>query len=300
MTEQEEFEKEAKKMPKIDMAKVANIDALDAADRKMVNNVAAKTTESDRRKAKKKFNFQEAIRVQLPSGGKFYQDAEDEDLKNGFIKLYPMSLADEEILINKSFIKNGSMFRILFDTCMASNYDARKLLQFDSLYIMYVLRQISYGDDYHFKVTCDDCEEEFDWDLNIGDIDWKELPEDCVDVREIQLPVSKYTVTMSLMRLGMEEQQEIIKKKNAKNPDATDRIVSMVCNTLSIKDENGEEISPEDWIDFYAAIPTKDRNVINESFEGTRQAPQITITCPKCGNLITKDVPIEEDFFRIK
>lgn len=295
-----EFEKEAKKMPEINFSKIANLEALDASDKKTINNMAKNLEISDRRKAKKKFNFQEAIKVQLPSGGKYYQDAEDEDLKKGFIKLYPMSLADEEILTNKAYIKNGSMFRILFDTCMVSNYDAKKILQFDALYIMYVLRQISYGDDYHFKVTCQDCGEEFDWDMNISEIDWEELPEDQPDAREIKLPVSKYTVTMSLMRLGQEEQQEFIKKKNAKNPDATDKIVTLVSNTISVKDENGEEVIPEDWIDFYAALPTLDRNAINKSFEGTRQQPKITITCPKCGNVITVDVPIEEDFFRIR
>lgn len=299
MTEQEKFEAEAKKMPKIDMTKVANLNALDSSDRKMVSEAAKKNVESSRRQNKKKFNFQEAITVQLPSGGKFYQDAEDEDLRNGFIKLYPMSLADEEILTNRAYLKSGSMFRVLFDTCMASNYDAKKLLQFDSLYIMYVLRQISYGDDYHFKVSCKECEEEFEWNLNISDIDWEEFPEDVVDTREISLPVSGYTVTMSLMRLGQEEQQEFIKKKNSKNPDATDKIVSLVCNTLSVKDKSGNEIDPEDWIDFYAALPTKDRNVINKSFEGTRQEPKVTITCPKCGNIITINVPIDEDFFRI-
>jgi hypothetical protein len=231
----------------------------------------------------------------LPSGGKFYQDAEDEDLRNGIIKLYPFSIADEEIITNKTYLKNGTMFRVLFDTCMASNYDAKKLLQFDALYIMYVLRQISYGDDYNFSVKCEQCEEEFDWSMNISDIEWAELPEDTVDEREIELPVSHYTVTMSLMRLGLEEQQEVIKKKY----QCSEKVAILISNTTSIKDENGEELNPADWADFYAELPTKDRNVINKSFEGTKQEPKITINCPNCGSEITFNVPISEDFFRI-
>lgn len=289
------FEEEAKKMPKIDMTKIANIDALDANDKKLVKNFA----ESSRRQNKKKFNFQEPQSYPLPSGGKFYQDSADEDLKNGIIKLYPLSLADEEILTNKAYLKNGSMFRILFDTCMASDYEAKKLLQFDALYIMYVLRQISYGDDYHFEVTCHDCQEGFEWDLNISDIEWKELPEDAEDERDILLPVSKYTVKMSLLRLGQEEQQEIIKKQNKKNPDMSDKIATLIANTISIKDKNGEELSPADWVDFYAALPTIDRQAISKSFEGYTQQPEITFNCPKCGNEITVKVPISEDFFRL-
>lgn len=291
MTEQEEFEKEAKKMPKIDMTKIANVEALDPGTKKAIGAVA----ESSRRAMKKKFNFQQAMSFALPSGGRFYQDSEDEDLRNGFIKLYPLSLADEEIITNKTYLKNGTMFRILFDTCMASNYDAKKLLQFDSLYIMYVLRQISYGDDYNFSVKCDECDEEFDWSMNISDIDWAELPEDAEDERVILLPVSKYAVTMSLMRLGMEEEQETIKKKY----QCSDRIAILISNTLSIKDEDGEELNPADWADFYKALPTLDRNAINNSFKGTRQEPKITIKCPNCNSEITFNVPISEDFFRM-
>ena len=53
MTEQEEFEKEAKKMPKIDMTKIANVEALDSGTRKAITAAA----ESSRRTMKKKFNF---------------------------------------------------------------------------------------------------------------------------------------------------------------------------------------------------------------------------------------------------
>jgi endogenous inhibitor of DNA gyrase (YacG/DUF329 family) len=160
---------------------------------------------------------------------------------------------------------------------------------------MYVLKQISYGDDYNFSVKCEQCEEEFDWSMNISDIEWAELPEDTVDEREIELPVSHYTVTMSLMRLGLEEQQEVIKKKY----QCSEKVAILISNTTSIKDENGEELNPADWADFYAELPTKNRNVINKSFEGTKQEPKITINCPNCGSEITFNVPISEDFFRI-
>lgn len=292
----EENLEEMKKMPKIDMTKVANIDALDADDRNIVKSASKKQEEDSRRKNKRKFNFQEPMKFMLPSHGKFYQDSPDADLRNGFIKLYPLSLADEEILTNRAYLKNGSMFRILFNTCMASNYDAKKLLQFDSLYIMYILRQISYGDDYHFKATCAECGEEFDWDLNISDIEWAELPEDAVDIRDIVLPISHYTVTMQLLRLEAEEQQKFIEKKYK----CKERVSALISNTLDIKDENGESINPEDWAEFFEALPAKDRAVINESFKNTRQEPKMTITCPECGNIITVEVPIGEDFFRIQ
>lgn len=293
MTKSEEAEMKA--MPKIDMTKVANLDALDGATRKSVNSMAANLKESDRRKNKRKFNFQQAMAFQLPSGGKFYQDSQDEDLKNGIIKLYPFSLAEEEIITNKTLLKNGSMFRVLFDTCMASNYQAEKLLQFDALYIMYVLRQISYGDDYNFEVQCGKCEGKFEYTMNISDIEWEELPEGVTDEHVIQLPVSGYTVTMHLMRLGMEEAQDNIKHRYG----CGDKVATLISNTTSVVDADGEEVDPADWADFFEALPTMDRNTINKAFAGTKQEPKITIHCPECGEEITFNVPISEDFFRI-
>jgi hypothetical protein len=293
MTKEEE--KAMTAMPKIDMSKVANLEALDGATRKTVGSMAANLKESDRRKNKKRFNFQQAMTFQLPSGGRFYQDSPDEDLRNGIIKLYPFSLAEEEIITNKTYLKNGSMFRILFDTCMASDYQAEKLLQFDALYIMYVLRQISYGDDYNFTVKCDKCDEEFNYSMNISEIEWAELPEDVVDEHVITLPVSGFTVTMRLMRLGMEEAQDNIKRKYR----CGDKVATLISNTTSIVDDNGEEVIPEDWGDFYEALPTLDRNTINTAFKGTKQEPKITLRCPACGEEIEFDVPISEDFFRL-
>ena len=287
-----EEEKAMTEMPKIDMTKIANIDALSTEDKKLFRGAARKAQ-------KNKFCFTESMPFPLPSGGKFYQDADDEDLRNGIIHLHPMSLSEEEILTNKAYIKNNSLFRVLFDACMDSNYPANKILSFDSLYIMYVLRQISYGDDYHFNIKCDDCGEEHEVEINISDIDWKELDADVKEEYEIKLPVSKFTVTMLPIRRGMEEQQEIIKKKNKDSPFLTDQTAILYSNTTSIKDASGEELPPGEWLEFYAALPTRDKNEINKTFKPFAQNPKITITCPNCGNVMTMSVPMEADFFRI-
>lgn len=296
--EEKNFEENAKKMPKIDMSKIANIDALDSSEKDFVKAASKNINVSARRDAKKKFSFNEPLPFNLPSRGKYYQDSEDPDIRKGTIMLVPMSVADEEILTNKAYQKNGSMFRVLFDTCMASNYPAEKLLQFDVMYIMYLLRQISYGDDYKFNVHCDECDKDFEYTMNVSDIAWKELPDDEPDVRDIKLPRSGYTVTMPLPRLGMDEDQEMIKRQNADNDMATDMVTLFVSRTISIRDPNGNEVPPSDWIEFFHELPTIDRNAINNSFKNADNNPKVSIVCPKCGNIIKMAVPIDTDFFR--
>lgn len=295
----ENFEEEAKKLPEIDLSKVANAAALQATGDQFAKTIAAsQSKESARFKAKKKFNFDEPLAFPLPSHGKFYQDSPDEDLRNGLIKLRPMSLADEEILTNKAYSKNGSTFRVLFDSCMASDYDAKNLLSYDAVYIMYILRKISYGDDYTFEVTCGDCENKFEHCLNISDIEWEEMDEDVVDEREIKLPRSGFTVVMKLPRLGTEEAAEKFKQQHSKNKLVTDTVASLISKTVSIKDDEGELVNPADWIDFYSQLPALDKTEISKSFKGTSNSPNFAVICPDCGNEMNIPVPIQEDFFR--
>ena len=242
-------------------------------------------------------NFEASV-FELPSGGRFYQDSNDEDLKKGLVRLLPMGMAEEEILTNRAYAKGSSTFRVLFDTCMENNYSAKKLLSYDAIYMMYALRQITYGTDYHFKVKCSDCGKEFGYDMSVSDIDFEELKEK-VDEREIKLPVSKYTVTMRLLRLGDEEEITRLQNKYEDDDDVSETVLNFFVRTTSVKDDKGDEISPDDWIEFYSCLPVMDKQVIKDSFKNAVNDPKISITCPKCGNTIKMSVPLKEDFFRI-
>ena len=286
------------KMPDIDLGKIKNLSSVAKDDSQFAANIKEKGKENARKKAKRKFCFTEASTIQLPSGGKFYQDSEDEDLRKGYIKLLPMGLAEEEILTNKAYARNSSTFRVLFDTCMESNYPAKKLLSYDSVFLMYALRQITYGNDYNFSVKCADCGKEFPYTMDISDVDFKEL-EDKTDERTIELPVSKYSATLRLLRLGDEEEAARLASKYEDDEEVTDTVINFFVRTVSIRDDKGDELSPDDWLEFYTCLPAKDRRAIQESFANAIMDPKIDIICPKCGNKITISIPWTQDFFRL-
>lgn len=300
MTKQEqELENNPKAMPTIDMSKVANLDAFAREDSEAATALKKAVGTNARRTAKKKFNFSEPIQFRLPSKGMHYQDAQDPDLRQGLVSLTPMSLADEEILTNKAYLKNGSTFRVLYDTCMCNDYPAKRILSYDATYMMYILRSITYGDSYKFKITCEDCEKQFEHEMLISDIDWKEMEDGTPDERAIELPRSHFTVTMPLARLETEENLEKLKKLKANDPLATEAVLTLVNRTTSIKDPDGNEIDPADWIAFYHEIPGLDKATINDAFKDAVNQPEITMVCPHCGNVITMPVPITADFFRL-
>ena len=109
--------------PALDLSKVKNI----SANKEKGNNVQAietKVKEFSFKEKKNKFCFTEEHEIELPSKGYLYQDSDDEDIRNGIVRLRPMSLADEEIIANQSYVKNGTVFVHLLNSCMLNNFDA--------------------------------------------------------------------------------------------------------------------------------------------------------------------------------
>lgn len=285
--------------PKLDLSKIKNLDALEAKDKSFVKEIEKTIEKNAKLNAAKKFSFIEEYDLQLPSNGIFYQDEEDENIRNGIVTVRPFSITEEEIMANQAYINNGSMFRRVFNSVITSNFDARKLCSYDSLYLMYALRKLSYGDDYTFKVKCpsETCNKEFETEINISDVPFEELDKELKPVRKIKLPVSKYTVTMKVNRLEDEEELEKMKKMTV-NKDTLESILGLVIKTIEILDENGDPLNPKDWKEFYSVLPAMDRVRISKEFSNDGKSPLITITCPKCGEEFSISMPFQSDFFR--
>ncbi|MDR0675541.1 MAG: hypothetical protein LBF97_00670 [Elusimicrobiota bacterium] len=280
---------------KIDYSKIKNLSALEQADREAANIVKTKVTERKRQKVK--FSFNEPVLLQLPSHGKFYQDSNDENIKNGFIKMRPMSFAEEEIMTNPANLKSGTAILKLFESCIESDYPAENILSFDSTYLLYALRKESYGDDYEFEIECPECGKKMTQSIKISELSFAEMPEDVDDPQVLKLPKSGYTVIMVLPRLYHAEQ---LYRTFKNNEEISERILNFVIQTISIKDPKGKEISPNDYAEFYEALPAGDRAVITDAFKFDRGIDKVSFTCdnPRCVKEFKEMVPMGLSFFR--
>lgn len=283
--------------PKLDLSKVKNTEAAKAKDN--ISNDFAKTVETASKKARKsKFCFTEEHEIQIPTNGLLYQDSEDEDIKRGIVRLQPMSLADEEIIANQTYIKNGSVFRHLLNNCMLNNFDAKNFAPYDTYYLLYALRRITYGEDYKFEVQCPECGKKYTYELDISDVEFDELkPEDNAKPKcTIKLPVSKFTIVINMVTTGTEEEVNRL----SKTIDAGDAILNFVARTESITDNKGEPVNPNDFADFYEALPGKDRAEISKHFKviDDLKIPTVDLICPKCGVEDEMQIPFNRDFFR--
>lgn len=294
MTKQEELEMQA---PEIDLSAIKNIDALRKADPGAVELVQFAKTKSS-----KKFNFVEPELIVLPSHGKLYV-TDDEDIKSGHIKLLPMTVKEEEILTTSRFLKTGSATRMVFENCIASDIDAGEILLYDSNYILFKLRQLSYGDNYSFTIKCTNaiCEHEFEHAIDISKLKFEEIPEDIIEPLVLKLPRSGYTVKLIYPRLRHSEDLFKIsnnRKKSTGDYDKT-RVDNLIVTTLGITDNKGKAINPNDFEEFYESIPGEDRAVLTKATKLDTGIDKLDgIKCPYCEADYSGTIPVGIDFFR--
>ena len=283
-------EKQYGPAPGIDLSKIKNTKAA-----KIEKEFKEKISTTKARK--NKFCFMEDYQVKLPSNGIPYKDLDDE-LANGEITIRPMSLADEEILGNKTYSKNGTIFSKLLDSCIVNDVNVKKLIPYDVFYLLYYLRKITYGEDYKFEITCPECGKKYEKTIDISEVEWEEIEDKAVrGVKTIKLPVSKFTLTIEAPTLGNEEEVVKISKKFE---DSSDTILNYVVRTRELLDDNGEPVNPDDYADFFEALPGKDRAEITKAFEKIEDltVPVVKMSCPKCSAEDEASIPFTKDFFR--
>ena len=283
-------EKQYGPAPGIDLSKIKNIKAA-----KIEKEFKEKISTTKARK--NKFCFMEDYQVKLPSNGIPYKDLDD-GLANGEITIRPMSLADEEILGNKTYSKNGTIFSKLLDSCIVNDVNVKKLIPYDVFYLLYYLRKITYGEDYKFEITCPECGKKYEKTIDISEVEWEEIEDKTVrGVKTVKLPVSKFTLTIEAPTLGNEEEVVKISKKFE---DSSDTILNYVVRTRELLDDNGEPVNPDDYADFFEALPGKDRAEITKAFEKIEDltVPVVKMSCPKCSAEDEASIPFTKDFFR--
>ena len=284
-------EKQYGPAPGIDLSKIKNTKAA-----KIEKEFKEKISTTKARK--NKFCFMEDYQVKLPSNGIPYKDFDDDELANGEITIRPMSLADEEILGNKTYSKNGTIFSKLLDSCIVNNVNVKKLIPYDVFYLLYYLRKITYGEDYKFEITCPECGKKYEKTIDISEVEWEEIEDKTVrGIKTIKLPVSKFTLTIEAPTLGNEEEVVKISKKFE---DSSDTILNYVVRTRELLDDNGEPVNPNDYADFFEALPGKDRAEITKAFEKIEDltVPVVKMSCPKCSAEDEASIPFTKDFFR--
>jgi hypothetical protein len=142
--------------------------------------------------------------IPLPSKGLLYPG------QNGMVKVEYLTAMDENILTSQNLIKSGKVLEYLLERKIKeSPVPVDDLLVGDRNAIMIWLRATGYGEMYPVKLTDPGSGVEFDYEINLSELQNKELP-DGVEPDErgefsFELPKSKKKIKFKLLTVGDEK-----------------------------------------------------------------------------------------------
>lgn len=188
--------------------------------------------------------------------------------------------------------------------CLDEDVDMYELKLFDIQYLMYKLRIVTYGSDYHVKMICPTCGKEMDIHVDLDKLEIKQLPDDFVEPFEIgPLPVSGDVLTCKIPTI--KEYLDIMKEGKrilSKNPNYVGDPTFILNYQSEIVEINGERKEPYKIRQYVEQMHAKDLRYFDSKYEPMQSLYGLDTvvfeTCPHCNNEVVFDLPVNEEFFR--
>ena len=239
--------------------------------------------------------------VPLPSRGVVYPsnsalfDKETLDIK-------PMTAKEEDILMSRAYIKNGTVITKLLESCLVDKaIDVDSLISGDRNALMLALRITGYGADYKIEMGCPQCGNQTEADFNLSELPIKRLDIDPVskgeNAFEVELPVTKKTVLLRFLNGYDEKEQTIIDERKRKsgimtNTSVTDRLTRSIISVDGVTDKNKIAF-------FVKNIPVRDSLSLRKFLDNEEPGVEMKghMTCKYCYEESEVEIPVTSQFF---
>ena len=246
--------------------------------------------------------------VKLPSFGRLYgEDSPLQGLEE--VEVKSMTAAEEDILINTSFIEQGIVFDRLIDSIMITpGVVAEDLMDCDKIAILMSARRTGYGDKVNFGVSCNNCGADIELEISLTKMledtlassaeveekDWEFLNES--NTFSFKLPVTELQVQIKLLTAEDTKHLEASKTQKQKlglpYNETLEFLRACIVEAQGIVDRTSinklVEILP-------AADARKIRVVHNENMPKVKA--DADIHCGSCGHKDKKEVPFSLGWF---
>jgi hypothetical protein len=221
------------------------------------------------------------IPIILPTMG-MYNDSQDSE-----IMIRPFTFEDEKILRSINKLSDGNrVIKSLVTRCTQGiEYDDLALV--DKNYILFKLREVSYGDDYNIEATCNECGASHKLKISIAD-----LPVNYIDTTKpiensVYLPDSEVTLEY---RITTAKDEDYFTNPNT--------LMDNLWRLVTSVDGHTERIIIQGFIQKSTA---KDiaylRNKLDKSEIGLQT--KVNFICTECNFDSVIELPINESFFNV-
>ena len=236
--------------------------------------------------------------VDLPSKGRYPQGhpLHGKDV----IEIKYMTAKDEDILTNRSYLKQGvAIDRLIQNVIKDNSIDARSLYVGDRNAIIIYARASAYGEEYKTKVSCPACGEKSSYRFNLANNEAYHGDQiEGLDIEDLgdgtfktKLPLSGIIAVIRPL-LGKDELAMIKGKK-----DPTENILTNQMKSFVVSFNGYEQQTLIDQV--VDQLTAGDSRVLRDAFKLI--SPDIKLesnfVCKHCGNEEVIRVPLGTDFF---
>lgn len=235
----------------------------------------------------------------LPSLGKVY----NVDV-NPNVKIRSMTVAEEMKRLNSSDRPYKTIADII-DDCLIDKpgISAYDMCLGDFQFLLHKLRVVTYGSKYSLSSKCPHCGFENTGDIDMNDMSVSSYTEDVNKYFEIELPVSKHTVSLRMQTPRILDDISIRTKEIASKRKSQSKDSAFLLNLESVIDRvDGIKIDPIKKSDFVKSLGMRDTNYIlanvNKANEMIGPNTQLDIVCDFCGLEYDTPFRVTPEFFR--
>jgi hypothetical protein len=244
--------------------------------------------------------------VELPSKGRFYPSNHplyDQEV----IEIKHMTTKEEDILTSQALLKKGlAIDRMLESVIINRNIRVDDLLLGDKNALIIAARAHGYGTLYETGVNCPSCQEEQQYDFDLGSLHSTSASDEYLSEHEITLtenntfliplPTTDFVIEVRLLT-GHDEKNisktaEHKRKRNFPESPVTDFLRTMITSVNGISDPNSLN-------GFINSLPAIQAKYIRKTYD--KLVPSLDLNhefmCAHCNTSNLVEVPLNADFF---
>lgn len=245
----------------------------------------------------------------LPSGGKLYLTEEGKPIfPEGIVRVRPMTTQEEQLLSSvKTRASRDQVMFSLVGQCIVKE-DAAKMpiedyLVGDVLYMLMVLRAVTWGPEYMFEVKCGEpnCGKKFMVEIKTPE-DLRVFAfgeeEEVTETFPAELPISEVKLTLRLLKVADEKAIAEYARKQGK--DQTQ--VAPFRFARHIVKWDDKELSPAEMQRKYLTLHARDAETLRDAISDADCGIDLALTkeCLFCGSENDVDFEFTSDFFSSK
>ena len=219
--------------------------------------------------------------LELPSRGKAYIQS------TGSVEIRPFTYEDERALRSIKNVKKAEQTVANLVKACVRGLDYDSMTVEDKNYILFKLREISYGDEYTIEASCPHCEAKNRLAVNISQIHVNYAPDDYQEPITVTLPDTKQDVVFVTPRCSHEYFLGDL-------AEFTDNMWQLMVSVGEYKDERIKR-------EFLKATTVRDVAFLREKILEERYGmqKQMSYECAGCGAVNESIIPFTESFFSV-